>query len=83
MRSMKKTDEQLQQRVAEIRRFVDGDSKQTAKKVILIGYDWAIGTAVGCCSVCNSLPLKECVCAYCPNCGQKLDWSDMDWSDVK
>ena len=33
---MKKTDEQLQQEVAEIRRFVNGDSKQTAKKVIPI-----------------------------------------------
>ena len=34
---MKKTDEQLQQEVAEIRRFVNGDSKQTAKKVIPSG----------------------------------------------
>lgn len=29
---MKKTDKQLQQEVTEIRRFIDGDSKQTAKK---------------------------------------------------
>ena len=36
---MKKTDEQLQQEVAEIQRFVDGDSKQTAKKVIPIAYN--------------------------------------------
>ena len=69
---MKKTDEQLQQEVAEIRRFVNGDSKQTAKKVIPIAYNAAIGTAVE----CRTLPLRECDCAYCPNCGQKLDWSD-------
>lgn len=74
---MKKTDEQLQQEVAEIRRFVDGDSKQIAKKVIPIAYNAAIGTAVGYCSSCGSLPLRECDCAYCPNCGQKLDWSDV------
>ena len=74
---MKKSNEQLQREVAEIRRFMDGDSKQTAKKVIPIGYNSAIGTAVGCCSACNSLPLRECDCTYCPNCGQKLDWSDM------
>lgn len=43
---MKKTDEQLQQEVKEIRRFVDGDSKQIAKKVIPIAYNAAIGTAV-------------------------------------
>ena len=73
---MKKTDEQLQQEVAEIQRFVDGDSKQTAKKVIPIAYNAAIGTAVGECPECRTLPLRECDCAYCPNCGQKLDWSD-------
>ena len=71
---MKKTDEQLQQEVAEIRRFVNGDSKQTAKKVIPIAYNAAIGTAVGECPECRTFPLREC--AYCPNCGQKLDWSD-------
>ena len=73
---MKKTDEQLQQEVAEIRRFVNGDSKQTAKKVIPIAYNAAIGTAVGECPECKTLPLRESDCAYFPNCGQKLDWSD-------
>ena len=64
---MKKTDKQLQEEVAEIRRFVNGDSKQTAKKVI---------PTVGECPECRTLPLRECDCTYCPNCGQKLDWSD-------
>ena len=50
--------------------------KQTAKKVIPIAYNAAIGTAVGECPECRTLPLRECDCAYCPNCGQKLDWSD-------
>lgn len=72
--SVKKTDEQLQQEVKEIRRFVDGE---IAKKVIPIGYNAAIGTAVGECPECRTLPLRECDCAYCPNCGQKLDWSDV------
>lgn len=71
---MKKTEEQLQQEVAEIRRFVNGDSKQTAKKVIPIAYNAAIGTKVGECPECRTFPLRECDCAYCPNCGQKLDW---------
>ncbi len=44
---MKKTDKQLQQEVTEIRRFIDGDSKQTAKKVIPIAYNVAIGTMIG------------------------------------
>ncbi len=73
---MKKNDEQLQQEVTEIRRFVDGDSKQTAKKVIPIAYNVAIGTAVEECPECRTLPLRECDYAYCPYCGQKLDWSD-------
>jgi hypothetical protein len=73
---MKKTDEQLQQEVKEIRRFVDGDSKQNAKKVIPIAYNATIGTMIGYCPVCETIPLRECDCAYCPNCGQKLDWSD-------
>ena len=70
---MKKTDKQLQEEVAEIRRFVNGDSKQTAKKVIPIAYNAAIGSTVGECPECRTLPLREC---DCPNCGQKLDWSD-------
>ncbi len=73
---MKKTDKQLQQEVTEIRRFIDGDSKQTAKKVIPIAYNAAIGTMIGDCPVCRTTPLRECDCAYCPHCGQKLDWSD-------
>lgn len=73
---MKKTDKQLQQEVTEIRRFIDGDSKQTAKKVIPIAYNAAIGTMTGDCPVCRTTPLRECDCAYCPHCGQKLDWSD-------
>lgn len=73
---MKKTNEQLQQEATEIRRFIDGDSKQTAKKVIPIAYNVAIGIMIGDCPVCRTTPLRECDCAYCPYCGQKLDWSD-------
>ena len=73
---MKKTNEQLQQEATEIRRFIDGDSKQTAKKVIPIAYNVVIGTMIGDCPVCRTTPLRECDCAYCPYCGQKLDWSD-------
>ena len=73
---MKKTNEQLQQEATEIRRFIDGDSKQTAKKVTPIAYNVAIGTMIGDCPVCRPTPLRECDCAYCPYCGQKLDWSD-------
>ena len=75
---MKKTDKQLQQEVKEIRRFIDGDSKQTAKKVTPIAYNATIGTMIGYCPVCETIPLRECDCAYCPNCGQKLDWSEME-----
>ena len=52
---MKKTNEQLQQEATEIRRFIDGDSKQTAKKVIPIAYNEAIGTMIGDCPVCNTI----------------------------
>lgn len=65
---MKKTDEQLQQRVSEIRRFVDGDRE---KPMQVIRHDV--------CPVCRRHQPEtffywgESYCCY-PDCGQKLRW---------
>ena len=76
---MKKTDKQLQQEVTEIRRFIDGDSKQTAKKVTPIAYNATIGTMIGYCPVCETIPFTGIViCAYLPELRAELDWSEME-----
>ena len=50
--------------------------KNTAKKAIVYGHNDAVGTDVGLCPVCNDRPLRACDNQYCPDCGQKLDWSE-------
>lgn len=75
---MKKNKEQLQQEVAEIRRFVNGDSRDVARKI----EDWN-GQAY--CPNCKGLfgdiatikLLKVWDMSYCKWCGQKIDWSDV------
>lgn len=75
---MKKSDEQLQQEVKEIRRFVDGDSRDVARKI----EDW---NGQASCPNCKGLfgdiatikLLKVWDMTYCKWCGQKLDWSDV------
>lgn len=51
--------------------------KQIAKEVNLIGKNVSIGTKIGSCPNCDGRPLRECDCKYCPDCGQKLDWSEI------
>jgi hypothetical protein len=75
---MKKNKEKLQQEVEEIRRFVDGASKDVERKI----EDWN-GQAY--CPNCKGLfgdiatikLLKVWDMPYCKWCGQKLDWSDV------
>ena len=75
---MKKSDEQLQQEVKEIRRFVDGDSRDMARKI----ENW---NGQASCPNCKGLfgdigvikLLKAWDMPYCKWCGQKLDWSDV------
>ena len=50
--------------------------KSVAKKAIVYGHNDAVGTDVGLCPVCNDRPLRACDNQYCPDCGQKLDWSE-------
>ena len=52
--------------------------KQRAKSVIIYGYNSSIGTLIGSCAECDSLPLRESNCNYCPECGQKLDWCEKE-----
>lgn len=85
---MKKTDEQLQQEVAEIRQFVNGDfkdagkalEKQMAKRPYYEGDGYADGSMVYDTWICPNCESEYEVeyddYDYCPNCGQKLDWSD-------
>lgn len=85
---MKKTDKQLQQEVAEIRRFVNGDfkdtgkafEKQIAKRPYYEGDGYADGQMVYDTWICPNCESEYEVeyddYGYCPNCGQKLDWSD-------
>ena len=48
--------------------------KQIPLKAVISGHNNAINTDVGCCHVCNHLPIRACDHNYCPNCGQKLNW---------
>lgn len=48
--------------------------KQIPVKAVISGHNNAINTDVGCCPVCNHLPIRACDHNYCPNCGQKLNW---------
>lgn len=77
---MKKTDEQLQQRVAEIRRFVDGDSRDVAVKARVMEEPDEFGDAFlecPCKAVIHVNEMHRDRYIYCWKCGQKLDWSDV------
>lgn len=77
---MKKTDKQLQQEVKEIRRFVDGDSRDVAVKVRVMEEPDEFGDAFIECPCRAATHVNEMHrdrCIYCWKCGQKLDWSDV------
>ena len=59
-----------------VEEFKDLKEKSVAKKAIVYGHNDAVGTDVGLCPVCNDRPLRACDNQYCPDCGQKLDWSE-------
>lgn len=50
--------------------------KQIPKEAIITGRNNAINTDVGYCPICNGAILRACDNKYCPDCGQKLDWSN-------
>lgn len=54
--------------------------KQIPAPVIMLGFNGSICTAIGCCPICDGKLLRECDFKYCPDCGQRLDWSDTDES---
>ena len=77
---MKKTDEQLQQEVTEIRRFVNGDSKDVAVKARVIEEPDEFGDvfiACLCGAVSQVSKMHRNRYIYCWKCGQKLEWSDV------
>ena len=77
---MKKTDEQLQQEAAEIRRFVNGDSRDVAVKVRVIEEPDEFGDVFIFClcgAVSQVSKMHRNRYIYCWKCGQKLDWSDV------
>ena len=57
-----------------IRMSIQALEKQIPVKAVISGHNNAINTDVGCCPVCNHLPIRACDHNYCPNCGQKLNW---------
>ena len=57
-------------------KILDVCEKQVAQKAVITGHHNPINTEIGHCPVCESFPLRACDNKYCPNCGQKLDWSD-------
>ncbi len=76
---MKKTDEQLRQEIIEIRRFVDGDSRDVAIKARVMEEPHEFGDAfLGCtCGAISQVSeMHRNRGIYCWKCGQKLDWSD-------
>ena len=50
-------------------------AKETPKAAVITGHNNAINTDVGECPNCRTLQLRACDFKYCPECGQKLDWS--------
>lgn len=50
--------------------------KQMPIKAIITGHNNAINTDIGRCPICNGVELRACDHNYCPDCGQKLKWSD-------
>ena len=77
---MKKTDEQLQQEVAEIRRFVDGDSRDVAIKARVMEEtnefgDAFLGCTCGAISQVSKMHRNRGI--YCWKWGKKLDWRDV------
>lgn len=50
-------------------------AKDTPKAAVITGHNNAINTDVGECPNCTGLPLRACDFKYCPECGQRLDWS--------
>lgn len=53
-------------------KFLD---KQIPKRAVIVGHNNSINTDVGACPVCNGKLLRACDCSFCPDCGQRLDWS--------
>ena len=77
---MKKNKEQLQQEVSEIRRFVNGDSRDVAVKVRVIEEPDEFGDVFIVClcgAVSQVSKMHRNRYIYCWKCGQKLDWSDV------
>ena len=72
---MKKSDEQLQQEVAEIRRFVDGDSRDVAIKAKVMEGPDGFGDAFlecPCGAISQASTIHRNRGIYCWKCGQKL-----------
>ena len=63
-----------QKRAEAIDMAINALEKQIPVKAVISGHNNAINTDVGCCPVCNHLPIRACDHNYCPNCGQKLNW---------
>lgn len=76
---MKKTDEQLQQKVAEIRRFISGDSRDVAIKARVLEEPDEFGDAFlecPCGGISQVSTMHRNRCIYCWKCGQKLDFGN-------
>lgn len=58
--------------VEEFRRLKE---RYTPKAAVITGHNNSINTDIGECPNCNGLPLRACDFKYCPECGQRLDWS--------
>lgn len=76
---MKKNKEQLQQEVTEIRRFVDGDSRDVAVKARVLEEPDEFGDAFlecPCGAISQVSTMHRNRGIYCWKCGQKLDFGD-------
>lgn len=67
-----KLDKAIQSIIKELKEYRAADNKK-AKKVILKNYDYS-------CPICGGIVEAEYKWRfdYCPDCGQKLDWSEID-----
>lgn len=65
----------LYEEIGTVKECKEAVERMKPKKAIITGHNNAINTDIGNCPACDGRPLRACDNNYCPDCGQRLDWS--------